>query len=148
LYTVISLFSSSLLYVVHLPFFIVPLIVHAPVYMMARYGAKLVEDEEETQAQNKVVFGLLLVLLIYTTAFIFLWALLWYSPIGAIVAAGALYLLGMYHNRMINGKHYFSAIHCAPRLTPIQTTMNTPSVSSLPGASLSVSGHPRNGIFP
>ncbi|EIN11226.1 acyltransferase [Punctularia strigosozonata HHB-11173 SS5] len=105
LYTLLTLLSSSFISILHLPFFIVPLIVHAPVYAMARYGAKLVEDEEETQAQNKVVFGLLFVMLIYPAAFVFLWAMLWYSPIGAIVSAGILYLFGMYHNRMINDNY-------------------------------------------
>lgn len=37
-----------------LPFFLFPLLAHIPAYAMSRVGARLVEDEEETQAQNKV----------------------------------------------------------------------------------------------
>ncbi len=32
---------------------------------MGRFGANLVESEEETQAQNEVAFGLLSLLLVY-----------------------------------------------------------------------------------
>lgn len=74
-----------------------------PVYIMGRFGAHLVHDEEETQAQNKVAFGLLSLFLIYPAAFFFLWALFWYTPIGAILAATMVYMFAVYHNRMING---------------------------------------------
>ncbi|KAJ3789571.1 glycerol-3-phosphate-acyltransferase [Lentinula aff. detonsa] len=90
---------------VHLPFFLFPLIVHIPVYIMGRFGAHLVEDEEETQAQNKVAFGLLSLFLIYPAAFFFLWALFWYTPIGAILAATMVYMFAIYHNRMITGNY-------------------------------------------
>jgi glycerol-3-phosphate O-acyltransferase/dihydroxyacetone phosphate acyltransferase len=89
-----------------LPFFLFPLIVHIPVYVMGRLGAQLVEDEEETQAQNKVVIGLLLLLLIYPAAFFFLWALFLYTPTGALLAGLTVYLFAVYHNKMINGQLY------------------------------------------
>ena len=69
---------------------------------MGRFGARLVEDEEETQAQNKVVFGLLLLLMIYPAAFYFLWAFFWYTPVGALIAGSFVFLFAMYHNRLIN----------------------------------------------
>ncbi|KAJ3772017.1 glycerol-3-phosphate-acyltransferase [Lentinula raphanica] len=90
---------------VHLPFFLFPLVVHLPVYIMGRFGAHLVEDEEETQAQNKVAFGLLSLFLIYPAIFFFLWALFWYTPIGAILAATMVYMFAIYHNRMITGNY-------------------------------------------
>lgn len=71
---------------------------------MARYGAKLVENEEETQAQNKVAFGLIALVFTYSTAFFFLWALLMYSPVGALISAATIYLFAIYHNQMIDGK--------------------------------------------
>lgn len=71
---------------------------------MGRLGAKLAEDEEETQAQNKVVFGLLSLLLIYPATFYFLWALFWYSSVGAVLAAGIVYLFAVYHVRLIDRK--------------------------------------------
>ena len=79
------------------------MIVHSPAYIMARIGARLVKDEEETQAQNKIAFGLLSLLLIYPTIFVFLWALLWYSPVGALLAAFTVYLFAIYHTKMIDG---------------------------------------------
>lgn len=90
---------------VRLPFFLFPLVMHTPVYVMSRLGGRLVEEEEETQAQNKVVLGLLMMVMIYPAAFFFLWALLWFSPIGALLAASTMYLFAMYHNRLINGEY-------------------------------------------
>lgn len=78
-----------------------------PVYIMGRMGARLVEDEEETQAQNKVVFGLLSLLLIYPAAFFFLWALFWYTPIGGLLAAATVYLFAIYHIKTIDGELLF-----------------------------------------
>jgi hypothetical protein len=88
-----------------LPFFLFPLLVHMPVYILGRLGAQLVEDEEETQAQNKVVFGLLFLLLIYPANFFFLWALFWYTPTGAFLAATTVYLFAVYHNKLINDNY-------------------------------------------
>ncbi|KAJ8695889.1 hypothetical protein PTI98_005799 [Pleurotus ostreatus] len=101
-YTLAVLFRDTLWSLLSLPFFVFPLIVHSPVYIMGRLGARLVEDEEETQAQNKVLFGLLFTLLMYPASFFFLWALFMYTPIGAILAFGTVYYLAVYHNKMIN----------------------------------------------
>ncbi|KAG6832040.1 hypothetical protein H0H87_003021 [Tephrocybe sp. NHM501043] len=102
LYTLLLLIRDSITALICLPFFLFPLIVHLPVYFMGRLGARLVKDEEETQAQNKVVFGLLSLVLIYTAAFFFLWGLLCYTSIGALLAAATVYLFANYHNRMID----------------------------------------------
>lgn len=104
LFTLSVLVRDSLAVLVRLPFFLGPLLFHAPAYAFGRFGARLVEDEEETQAQNKVVFGLLLLFLIYTAMFFFLWAFLWYTPFGALVAAGLVFLFATYHNKLVNGK--------------------------------------------
>ncbi|PIL36265.1 hypothetical protein GSI_01927 [Ganoderma sinense ZZ0214-1] len=69
---------------------------------MSVFGARLAEDEEETQAQNKVVFGLLLLFMIYPAAFFVVWAFFWYTPVGALVAGSFVFLFAMYHNRLIN----------------------------------------------
>ncbi|KAI3604698.1 glycerol-3-phosphate o-acyltransferase [Moniliophthora roreri] len=103
LYTLVIFVSDTVSSLARLPFFVFPLIVHLPVYIMGRFGARLVEDEEETQAQNKVVFGLLSMFMIYPAAFFFLWALFWYTPVGALLAALTCYLFAIYHNRMIDG---------------------------------------------
>ncbi|KAF9452363.1 glycerol-3-phosphate-acyltransferase [Macrolepiota fuliginosa MF-IS2] len=111
LYTMLILLRDSVSASMRLPFFLFPLVVHAPAYVMARYGAKLVENEEETQAQNKVAFGLIAVLFVYSTAFFFLWALLMYTPIGAVVSAVTVYLFAVYHNQVIDD-NYESAKRC------------------------------------
>ena len=74
---------------------------------MGRFGAKLVEDEEETQAQNKVAFGLISLLLIYSASFFFLWALFWYTPTGALLSAFLVYLFTVYHIKMIDSEFIY-----------------------------------------
>ncbi|GLB37088.1 putative phosphate acyltransferases [Lyophyllum shimeji] len=105
LFTLLILIRDTISAAIRLPFFLFPLLVHSPVYFMGRLGAKLVQDEEETQAQNKVVFGLLSLLLIYPATFFFLWALLWFTPVGALLAATIVYLFANYHNRMIDDNY-------------------------------------------
>ena len=74
-----------------------------PIYILGRLGARLVEHEEETQAQNKVVIGLLFLLFIYPLAFWLLWALLLYTRTGAVLAAVTVWLFAVYHTKLING---------------------------------------------
>ena len=88
-----------------LPFFFLPLIAHMPIYILGRLGARLVEHEEETQAQNKVIIGLFfLLLIIYPLAFWILWALFLYTRTGAVLAAVTVWLFAMYHTKLINGR--------------------------------------------
>ncbi|KIY53060.1 acyltransferase [Fistulina hepatica ATCC 64428] len=105
LYTLLLLIRDSLSMLLRLPFFVYPLVVHFPAYVLGRLGARLVEEEEETQAQNKVVFGLLALLTIYAASFFFLWAVFWYTPIGAMGAFLIVYLVAKYHNQMINDNY-------------------------------------------
>ncbi|KAI0267041.1 glycerol-3-phosphate-acyltransferase [Gloeopeniophorella convolvens] len=105
LFMILILIRDSLACLVRLPFFILPLIVHLPAYIMGQLGARLVIDEEETQAQNKVLFGMFLLMLIYPTAFLFMWAFLWFTPIGAILSASLVWLFAMYHNKLINDNY-------------------------------------------
>jgi glycerol-3-phosphate O-acyltransferase/dihydroxyacetone phosphate acyltransferase len=71
---------------------------------MGQLGARLAIDEEETQAQNKVLFGMFLLMLIYPTTFLVLWALLWFTPIGAIFSATLVWLFAVSHNKLVNGE--------------------------------------------
>ncbi|EGO00424.1 hypothetical protein SERLA73DRAFT_181008 [Serpula lacrymans var. lacrymans S7.3] len=105
LLTLSILVRDTLAIVIRLPFFLFPFIVHTPVYIMGRLGARLVEDEEETQAQNKVVFGLLFLLMIYPAAFWLLWALFWYTSTGALISAATVWLFAFYHNKLINDNY-------------------------------------------
>ncbi|KAI0313937.1 glycerol-3-phosphate-acyltransferase [Amylostereum chailletii] len=101
-FTLLILIRDSLACLIRLPFFCLPILVHSPAYIMGRLGAHLVEDEEETQAQNKVIFGLLFLSMIYPTTFFVLWAFLWYTPIGALLSASIVWLFAVYHTRLIN----------------------------------------------
>ncbi|KAK0475577.1 hypothetical protein IW261DRAFT_1567977 [Armillaria novae-zelandiae] len=105
LITLLILLRDTLACLARLPFFLFPVVVHLPVYVMGRLGARLVEDEEETQAQNKIVFGLLSMMMIYPAAFFFLWAFLWYSSAGALAAAVIVYLFARYHNTLIDDNY-------------------------------------------
>lgn len=101
--TLILLLRDTLSVLVRLPFFLFPLVIHLPAYLASQAAARIVEDEEETQAQNKVVFGLIFLIMIYPAAFFFLWALFWYTPIGALAAAATVWLFAVYHVKMIDG---------------------------------------------
>ncbi|THH14024.1 hypothetical protein EW146_g6264 [Bondarzewia mesenterica] len=105
LFTLLILIRDSIACLVRLPFFLFPLIIHMPAYVMGRLGARLVEHEEETQAQNKILFGLLLLSLIYPAAFFFFWAFLWYTPMGALFAFLIVWLTAVYHTKLINDNY-------------------------------------------
>ncbi|KAH8827334.1 glycerol-3-phosphate-acyltransferase [Flagelloscypha sp. PMI_526] len=105
LYTVALLIKDTLSLVIRLPFFVFPLLVHFPVYFMAKFGAGLVRDEEESQAQNKVIFGVLAMFMAYPTAFFFFWALFFFTPFAAVVAAGLVTVLAYYHTTMIDDNY-------------------------------------------
>lgn len=108
--TLVFLVRDSMSSLARLPFFVFPLIVHMPIYIMGRLGAQLVEHEEETQAQNKVVIGLLFLLMIYPLTFWLLWALFSYSSTGAVLAAVTVWMFAVYHTKMINGQSFFATL--------------------------------------
>lgn len=103
--TLVLLIRDTIAVLVRLPFFAFPLLVHMPAYAAAKWAGHLVEHEEETMAQNKIVFGLVLLLLIYPTVFYFLWALFLYTQIGALVAAGIVWLFAVYHVKLIDDNY-------------------------------------------
>ncbi|KAL4078255.1 hypothetical protein V8B97DRAFT_1865729 [Scleroderma yunnanense] len=105
LFTLSILIRDTLAALIRLPLFFLPLLVHMPAYVMGRQAARLVEHEEETQAQNKVVVSLLLLILIYPTTFWILWAVLSYSSIGAVVAALTVWAFAYYHTRLVNDNY-------------------------------------------
>lgn len=85
-----------------LPFFLVPLFVHIPIYVVGVLGGRLVEEEMETQAQMKIAFGLILSLLTYPILFFVLWAVFKQVSLGAAIAAGAVWLIRRYHTALID----------------------------------------------
>ncbi|KAJ1304729.1 hypothetical protein OPQ81_005867 [Rhizoctonia solani] len=89
-----------------LPFFVLPALIHLPAYVMCRMLARMVEEEEETQAQMKIFGGIFaLAILTYPVTFLFLWAFLWLTPTGALLAAGLVWLIAVYHVRMIDDNY-------------------------------------------
>lgn len=52
--TLALLLKDTLATGIRLPFFLLPLLVHLPAYTLGRLLARMVEEEEETQAQMKV----------------------------------------------------------------------------------------------
>ena len=102
--TLLLLLRDTLAVLIRLPFFFVPLLVHLPAYVAARLAARMAEDEEETQAQNKVVFGLIFLIVIYPAFFAFLWALFGYTFIAGVIAFSTVLLFAIYHVKMIDGE--------------------------------------------
>ncbi|GAA5857422.1 hypothetical protein JCM9279_002506, partial [Rhodotorula babjevae] len=101
-----SVLLSTLSCLARLPFFLLPLVVHLPVYTFARYASS--GALEEDQAQNKVAIGLVLALATYAALFGVVCALLWTSITwgGAIVVAlvGTVAFVA-YHNRLVDANY-------------------------------------------
>ncbi|GJN93991.1 hypothetical protein Rhopal_007054-T1 [Rhodotorula paludigena] len=98
-----SVLLSTLSCLIRLPFFLLPLIVHLPVYLFARYASS--GALEEDQAQNKVAIGLVLALATYAAFFAVVCALLWTSiPWGGALIVGVVGLIAFvaYHNRLVD----------------------------------------------
>lgn len=99
-----------------MPFFIVPLVFHLPIYLIGRYSLRF-SDLEEDLAQNKVrrlllfssrradeqqiALGLIIAVLTYPAMFIAAWALLFLTPLGGVLAFGFVWLFAVYHNSII-----------------------------------------------
>lgn len=96
------LVKDSLSSLVRLPFFLFPLVTHVPVYIVGILASRLVEDELETQAQMKIAFGLILSFLTYPILFFTFWAIFRQVPLGAAIAAGAVFVMGRYHSALID----------------------------------------------
>ena len=87
--TLWNLIKDTIASAVRLPFFVLPLALHTPAYLAAKLTVRLVNPvEEESFAQNKIVIGLGLLVIIYPTLFFCVWVFLFMSPIGAMLAFG------------------------------------------------------------
>lgn len=96
-----SLFISTLSSLLRLPFFILPLVVHLPIYVIAKYSLRLSKKEEDI-SQNKIMLGLILALVIYPGLFAVAWLMLLLTPVGAFFAFGFTWLFVVYHNSIID----------------------------------------------
>ena len=103
--TFLVLIRDTISALLRLPLFLIPLLVHFPMYAISRWVGKQSEVEEETMAQNKVVVGLLGALVAYGTMFWFIWALLGGWWVNGVVAAVTVYVFGIYHVRLIDDNY-------------------------------------------
>ncbi|WVR07618.1 hypothetical protein IAU60_004660 [Kwoniella sp. DSM 27419] len=100
--TLYYLIKDTLACLLRFPFFIVPMLIHIPVYLVGILGARVAEEELETQAQMKVAFGLLLSLITYPILFFILWSVLKAYTLGAVLAGGIVWALGRSHSALID----------------------------------------------
>ena len=105
--TLLALVKATLSSLVLLPFFLLPLLAHTPIYVIGK-GTQLYlnTDEPEAYAQNKIVFSLLVLLLvIYPSIFFFTWALFLFTPLGLAVALCWTAAFSYYHTRLVDGNY-------------------------------------------
>lgn len=102
--SIILLTISSAL---RLPFFIIPFIVHLPIYVISKYSLRISKKEEDI-SQNKIMLGLILAVVTYSTLFVTAWMMLFLTPVGAFFAFGFTWLFVVYHNSIIDDNCSFS----------------------------------------
>ncbi|KZT54770.1 acyltransferase [Calocera cornea HHB12733] len=102
--TLLLLVRDSIASAIRLPFFLLPLLVHLPVYALGKYVQGMIVDEEEI-AQGKVFLGLFLLMGTYSLMFLALWVLLWLSPIGALIAAAVTWAFAVYHVQLVDDNY-------------------------------------------
>ncbi|GAA5989981.1 hypothetical protein JCM10908_002407 [Rhodotorula pacifica] len=101
-----SVLLSTFACLIRLPFFLLPLLVHLPVYLFARYASS--GALEEDQAQNKVAMGLVLALVTYAAFFAVACVLLWTSiPWGGAILVAIVGTIAFvaYHNRLVDANY-------------------------------------------
>lgn len=96
------LFKDTLISLIRLPFFIIPMIAHIPIYIIGILGSRLAESEMETQAQMKVAAGIVLSFLTYPLLFFTFYVFFRQLPLGAALSAGAVWVLGRYHTALVD----------------------------------------------
>jgi hypothetical protein len=100
--TLAILVKDTVICLAQFPLFILPFLFHIPIYITGILGARMAEDELETQAQMKMFLGVFFSFITYPiTFFIFLW-LFAAVPLGMAFAAGAVWLIGKYHTALID----------------------------------------------
>lgn len=102
LWALIRRTASSLVF---LPFFILPLLAHLPVYIVGKVSQMYLSkpDEPEEFAQTKIVFSLLVLLfVIYPLIFFFTWAFFLFTPWGLLIALAWTVAFAHYHTRLVD----------------------------------------------
>lgn len=98
------LLKSSLASFVRLPFFLLPLLVHLPIYVVGAYSVYLAELEED-RAQIKIALGLVLAIGTYVALFSLACVGLVWVPLGFVAAAVFVVCFWLYHQRLIDDNY-------------------------------------------
>jgi glycerol-3-phosphate O-acyltransferase / dihydroxyacetone phosphate acyltransferase len=88
-------------FAIQLPFFLPGLFFHWPIYVLGKLSAKY-EIYEESRAQNKIALGLAWLMVAYTALFCFIWIVMFFTPLGFILAAGAVFVFAWYHIALVD----------------------------------------------
>ncbi len=78
------------------------MILHVPLYLMAKWGEEIAREELETQAQMKVALGLVISLLVYPVIFLILWLCLGFTMFGGLIAGAGVYIFNITHQAMVD----------------------------------------------
>lgn len=102
--TLWALIKTTLTAVLLLPFFLLPLLAHLPVYAIGKSTQLYLNSvEAEAFAQNKIVFSLLaLIFAVYPAIFFTTWALWLFTPLGLVVALAWTAMFAVYHTRLVD----------------------------------------------
>ncbi|CAG8503517.1 1638_t:CDS:2 [Acaulospora colombiana] len=92
---------ESLKFFIQLPFFLPALFFHWPIYVLGKVSVKF-EKYEESMAQNKIMLGLVWLMISYTILFFMVWTMLFYTPLGLVLAAGAVFIFAWYHVALVD----------------------------------------------
>ncbi|KAM0753442.1 hypothetical protein T439DRAFT_322346 [Meredithblackwellia eburnea MCA 4105] len=98
------LFTDTLSSLLRLPFFILPLIVHLPIYLIGKFSLRF-SDLEEDAAQNKIALGLVLAIMTYPVLVLGAWWLLFGTRLGGVMAIGFGWVVAVYHNTLIDDNY-------------------------------------------
>lgn len=99
--TMLNLFRETFGLLIRLPFFLPVLIFHWPAYVVGRYAVRGTIYEENF-AQNKIMFNLLLLLIMYTVLFFATWIAFFLNPLGVFIAFGFTLIFAVYHVSQID----------------------------------------------
>ncbi|CAG8690039.1 19704_t:CDS:2 [Cetraspora pellucida] len=89
---------------IQLPFFLPGLCFHWPIYVLGKVSVKF-EKYEESRAQNKIMLGLVWLIMAYTALFVFIWSMWFFTPIGLMFSFGSVVIFAWYHVALVDS-HY------------------------------------------
>ncbi|RIB18031.1 hypothetical protein C2G38_1926833, partial [Gigaspora rosea] len=91
-------------FAIQLPFFLPGLCFHWPIYVLGKVSVRF-EIYEESRAQNKIMLGLVWLIMAYTILFFVIWSILFFTPIGFIFSVASVIIFAWYHVALVDS-HY------------------------------------------